>query len=79
MKDKIIDIVAEHCVGWKNCEALADKLLGLHKAALAKELREEGDVIAKANASSCSLGKAFNGCPSHNIGQYGCLTCRYYK
>ena len=30
MKDKILDIVAEHCVGWKNCEALTEKLFALY-------------------------------------------------
>lgn len=30
MKDKILDIVAEHCVGWKNCEALTEKLFDLY-------------------------------------------------
>ena len=30
MKDKILDIVAEHCVGWKNCEALTEKIFDLY-------------------------------------------------
>ena len=30
MKDKILDIVEEHCVGWKNCKALTEKLFDLY-------------------------------------------------
>ena len=30
MKDKILNIVAEHCEGWKNCEALTEKLFDLY-------------------------------------------------
>ena len=30
MKDKILDIVAEHCVGRKNCDELTEKLFDLY-------------------------------------------------
>ena len=38
MKDKILDIVAEHCVGWKNCEALTEKLFDLYSVSHQREL-----------------------------------------
>ena len=38
MKDKILDIVAEHCVGWKNCEALTEKLFDLYDVSQQREL-----------------------------------------
>jgi hypothetical protein len=38
MKDKILDIVAEHCVGWKNCEALTEKLFDLYSVSQQREL-----------------------------------------
>lgn len=38
MKDKILDIVAEHCVGWKNCEALTEKLFDLYSDSQQREL-----------------------------------------
>jgi len=38
MKDKILDIVAEHCVGWKNCEALTEKLFDLYSVSNRREL-----------------------------------------
>lgn len=34
MKDKILDIVAEHCEGWKNCEALTEKLFDLYNVSI---------------------------------------------
>ena len=37
MKDKILDIVAEHCVGWKNCEALTEKLFDLYSVSCQRE------------------------------------------
>tara|TARA_R110000796_G_scaffold187437_1_gene304393 strand:+ start:400 stop:720 length:321 start_codon:yes stop_codon:yes gene_type:complete len=30
MKDKILDIVSKHCVGWKNCNELTEKLFSLN-------------------------------------------------
>ena len=41
MKDKILDIVAEHCVGWKNCEALTEKLFDLYSVRLSLPDSEE--------------------------------------
>ena len=38
MKDKILDTVAEHCVGWKNCEALTEKLFDLYSVSQRSEL-----------------------------------------
>lgn len=38
MKDKILDIVAEHCEGWKNCEALTEKLFDLYNVSQQREL-----------------------------------------
>lgn len=29
MKEDILNIVTEHCKGWKNCEQLTEKLLNL--------------------------------------------------
>ena len=38
MKDKILDIVAEHCVGYKNCEELTEKLFDLYSVSNQREL-----------------------------------------
>jgi len=38
MKNKILDIVAEHCVGWEDCKSLTEKLFDLYIVSQQREL-----------------------------------------
>jgi len=71
MKDKILDIVAEHCVGYKNCEALTEKLFDLYNVSQQRELfksflekvveeTEVGDLTWQTRDEAKKLLKLFN-------------------
>ena len=55
MKDKILDIVSQHCEGWKNCEELTEKLFDLYNVSQHKE------VVAAYSSKLCyDLGLDFD-------------------
>lgn len=78
MKDKILDIVSQHCEGWKNCEELTEKLFDLynvsqHKEVIAANFEKLADVKLKTSLGfqgKMGLNQAPTECNCDPIGDY---------